>query len=453
MKRFFFVAIAATLLAAGCQKTEIINHVGDKIGFSSELGKLTKAADPAGLATLQSYGFKVWVYRNFSDLYYAGTGATDGMNEIYDEMEALAVNYENGVWNAGKDYYWPGANKQLKFYAASCNQKDFELTKTNVTITNNEAATGTIKVTDFVVKKDANNDLMIADAITQAQADPTNNNTVKPSFHHALTKVQFNFRTEAATKDAHPVYIQKIETSKLVTKGSVTYPIVANTLPWDLSKVADDAVSFADDNDAQITLPKVKDEQGNDTAVEITIDGEPTPAEGETFDRTGLTLDETFKTLDTWLLLPQPITGATVTVTYIIKDRQFTKKFALDATNLTAWAPNQFVKYNVVIAPNLITFEPSVEGWDETNASVNDSGTTVTTPTPETPATPTYNEVKATLGGEEMTLYYEGELAENTVVKVKNNDQYSPAAAGTYTTTDKTLTVDSEGKITAIASL
>ena len=443
MKRFFFVALAATLLAAGCQKTEVINRVGDKIGFSSELGKLTKAADPAGLDSLKKYGFKVWVYRNFEDQYFAGEG--NGMNAIYDEMEALPVTFKDGAWNAGKDYYWPGANKQLKFYAASCKQKDFELTKTNVEITNNETATGTIKITDFAVKADANNDLMIADAITQAQADPTNNNTVKPSFHHALTKVQFNFRTEAATKTAHPVYIQKIETSKLVTKGSVTYPIVEGTEPWTLSKVAEDSVAFYDDNKEKITLPNAKDAEGNETQNEITIDGEPTTGD---LDRTGLTLDETFKTLDTWLLLPQPITGATVTVTYIIKDRQFTKKFALDATNLTAWAPNQFVKYNVVIAPNLITFEPSVEGWDETNVSVNDSGTTVTTPeTPVTPTTP--NSVQATFEGATVTLYYNGDLAVETAVYT-DAEMKVAAAAGSYTLADGTVLTVAEGKVTVI---
>ena len=30
MKKFFFVALAATLLAAGCQKTEVINPVGGR---------------------------------------------------------------------------------------------------------------------------------------------------------------------------------------------------------------------------------------------------------------------------------------------------------------------------------------------------------------------------------------------------------------------------------------
>ena len=429
MKKIFFVALAATLLAVGCQKTEVINRVGDKIGFSSELGKLTKAADPAGLDSLKKYGFKVWVYRNFEDQYFAGEG--NGMNAIYDEMEALPVTFKDGAWNAGKDYYWPGANKHLKFYAASCNQKDFELTTTNVTIEQEDAATGTIEIENFTVKADANNDLMIADAITQAQADPTNNNTVKPSFHHALTKVQFNFRTEAATKTAHPVYIQKIETSKLVTKGSVKYPIVANASPWTLSEAADDAVAFSDDNDEEITL-------------EGTIDGEPTTGD---LDRTGLTLTEEFKTLDTWLLLPQPITGATVTVTYIIKDRQFTKKFALDATNLTAWAPNQFVKYNVVIAPNLITFEPSVEGWDETNVSVNDSGTTVTTPETPTPTTP--NSVQATFEETPVTLYYNGDLAVGTAVYT-DAEMKAAAEAGSYTLTDGRVLTVAEGKVTVI---
>lgn len=390
MKRSIFAAIAVILLAAGCQKTEIMNQSGTSIGFATQTGKLTKAEDVAGVATLRSYGFRVWVYRNFTDEYYAGPNSTTnptGLNEIYDAMEALPVtwNTTSSKWSTAKDYYWPGAEKELKFYAVSCNETDFPSLASAVKITNNDTETGTTTVENFVVLPTADNDLMVAAPITQAQGqgEGENKNAVKPVFGHTLTKVQFDFRTDAQTMDEHPVYIQNIKTSVLSTTGTITLPFTATTektSPWTLAAVSTETThEFEDNNATVITLPKAKDDEGNDTQVEITVDGEVIP-QGATADRTGLTLDGGYKTMDTWLLLPQNISTATVTITYIIKDRQFTKTFPLYTTGLTEWSANQFVKYNVTIAPNLISFDPTVEDWTETNVTVNDSGVSVDTP-------------------------------------------------------------------------
>lgn len=386
---FFAVALAVVLFAAGCQKTEIMNQTGTSIGFATQTGKLTKAEDVAGVATLKTYGFRVWAYRNFTDEYYAGPNSTTnktGLNEIYDGMSALPVtwNTTSSKWSTTKDYYWPGAEKELKFYAVSCNETDFPTLASAVKITNNETETGTTTVEKFVVLPTADNDLMIAAPITQAQGqgEGDNKNAVKPVFGHTLTKVQFDFKTDAQTMTEHPVYIQSIETSALKTTGSITLPFTATagvTSPWTLDETP--THQYADNNATAITLPKVKvvdPETGQETGqeTEITIDGEVIPTDG-TADRTGLTLTGTYQTLDTWLLLPQDISKATVTVTYIIKNRQFTKTFPLYATNLTKWDVNQFVKYNVTIAPNLISFDPTVEEWDETDVVVNDNGLTV----------------------------------------------------------------------------
>ena len=48
MKKIFFVALAATLLAASCQKTEVINPVGGPVmSFNTGMGKITKAVGTA----------------------------------------------------------------------------------------------------------------------------------------------------------------------------------------------------------------------------------------------------------------------------------------------------------------------------------------------------------------------------------------------------------------------
>lgn len=442
-KSLFAVAMAVILLATNCQKTEIMNPSGTSIVFDSQIGKLTKAEDPAGLETLENYGFRVWAYRNFSDEYYAV--GDDGMNHIYDGMSGLSVTWDGSNWGTTKDYYWPGANKTLKFFAVSCNEVDFPLdpTTTNAVTPNPDA--GTITVSNFEVKSDANNDLMVADMITQGQGDAINGNTVKPAFRHTLTKVQFNFKTDKETVDEHPVYVLSLTTSKLKTTATLTHPFEATqdvTSPW---SSASGEVEFTDDNTTPITLPKKKDANGNDTSEPIDVDGEQ-----GSMDRKGLTLTENFAELDTWLLLPQDIyddeneTGATVVITYIIKDRWFQKTFPLYADDLKEWKHNQFVKYNVTIAPNLISFNPTVENWETTDVTMDDNGTNLTT-TPDTPTTTTktYNVKDGQDADATITVEQAGETP--AVGETASPD-------GTYTMEDGTTIVITGGKIESITA-
>jgi hypothetical protein len=139
-------------------------------------------------------------------------------------------------------------------------------------------------------------------------------------------------------------------------------------------------------------------------------------------------------------MIPQSLSNATVTITYILKDRQFSQEFPLDITDvLTEWEPNQFVNYNVTIAPNLIDFDATVSGWNETDVVVGDSGSEV------------YNSVRATSNETAYTLFYKGELAVGTAVYIKDaNGNYTAAAAADYLLEDgRTLKV-AEGKVTAI---
>ena len=92
-------------------------------------------------------------------------------------------------------------------------------------------------------------------------------------------------------------------------------------------------------------------------------------------DKEGITLDnEEYTPIDTWLMIPQSLANKTVTITYILKDRQFSRTFPLAVSNdLTAWAPNQFVDYKVTIAPNMIDFDATVEGWTEKEVFIDDA--------------------------------------------------------------------------------
>ena len=117
MKKIFFVALGATLLAASCQKTEIINHVGDALTFSTGMGKLTKADDAGDMTTLKSQNFSVWAYYAADDQHTNG----DDTHAVYGGIDNVVVSFgDNDKWGTTEQYYWPGVGKELIFFAVSC---------------------------------------------------------------------------------------------------------------------------------------------------------------------------------------------------------------------------------------------------------------------------------------------------------------------------------------------
>ena len=117
MKKIFFVAIAATLLAAGCQKTEVLNQVvpvGEpSMTFAPEMGKLTKAAESTGMENLKAQDFRLWAYYVEAD---PNRGAA--ANSIYDGMGNITVSDgTDGKWGSTVAHFWPGKEKKLRFYA------------------------------------------------------------------------------------------------------------------------------------------------------------------------------------------------------------------------------------------------------------------------------------------------------------------------------------------------
>lgn len=406
MKKILFVAFAATLLAAGCQKTEIINRVGDAMTFSTEMGKLTKSANPDatndGYVNLDAQNFKVWAYYAYTDDL---NGVVFGTN--YDKMKGLDVGY---VYNAetkkascetNKEYYWPGTGKDLDFFAVSTEQTwadnhTIEGTGTApesgvyVTLNNLTGAEGAevypetreITVHNYVVNNtNPNDDLMVADFVRQNQGE--NSKAVSLNFHHTLSKVEFLFKTKTPAENEAPlrVLVQSVSVSGLNNAGTLTvkasYPdterpakeenvdyldVILYPVNFDWGTTTGDA-TFNDDYNTQYT----EWTWGTSSKIELVNGTEIDPlnlTDGQTFDDTALLLDNEAEVFTTWLMMPQSVEGKTVTVTYIINSRQFTSVFALDK-NLTEkkWAVNQHIKYTVTLTPNVISFTPTVEDW------------------------------------------------------------------------------------------
>lgn len=427
MKKIILMAVSAVLLAAGCQKTTIENPAPEPtMVFKSGLTKLTKAqgtadAAGAGMTNLQAQDFRVWAYANYTD---AVNDVTPG--KVYDKMENLNVYYNvvsdegnttsTGSWSTKKEYYWPGTDKNLMFFAVSGANYGDDLSNQNVVVP--DFTEKSIKVSEFnVAPATPNTDLMVADVVDQHQGDKEVNLT----FHHALSKVEFLFKT--VPSDKMRVLVQSIEVEGLVSKASLSVTAAAtgtsydknNTIKTESEPSTDEEVTstvypvsfiwtpatnqtegdtpttatFVDDykNDYDFTKKWGEGENAT-TNIELATGKivDPAATEGEyydpDFDKTAMTLTSDATIFATWLMIPQDITNKTVKVTYIINSRQFEAIFKLDHDSLKGteenavakWGYNKYVRYTVTLSPNVISFSPSVEDWDQhdTNASTTE---------------------------------------------------------------------------------
>lgn len=371
MKRFLFVASLATLLATSCQKTEIINRVGDSMVFSTEMNKLTKAtgtqdAAAAGMTNLQAQDFKVWAYCAYVD---TNNGVARG-NE-YDGMGGLDVTWDGTKWGTAKEYYWPGTDKSLDFFAVSTKKAYADPSEggsngVTVVIENQgQENIGTRKMTVngyAVDNTNPNDDLMVAEFVRQHQAQ--NSKKVNLNFKHALAKIVFKFKTVAAPEgeDAPTVVVKSLNVADLIVDGTLDvtetnegYETDATrakvALTWNLGGTTK---SFADDYKEEYTF------------------GEGVETNSE--DKTAMELTTNAAEFATWLVIPQDIENKKVSITYVINKREFTNVFSLSKGDLKSWGINQAVTYTVTLAPNVISFNPTVEDWTIYDADTQTEG-------------------------------------------------------------------------------
>lgn len=352
MKKIFFVAIAATLLAAGCQKTEIINQVNPvgepSMAFNPEMGKLTKGADDPGMDNLKDQDFRLWAYFVAAD-----PSRNAAANSVYDKMENILVSDTNDKWGTAIQHFWPGTGKALKFFAVSGVD--------NATIDDNRTV---LTVSGFTVDHvSPDNDLMVADYIEADQA--SYNKNVPLNFKHALSKVQFQFaNAEAGKGEATEVYVQGMYVDGIKTVANLTAtvsgetPSFTTTMAWNSLDISQMFVGDYETQQADGTLPTVAD-------ADIPLNRNDYTA---TVDDSGyMKLTDEYQTYTTWLVIPQDVKAGDIdlkiSILYIIGNRQFVSTFSLGTDAVAAWARNQYVKYKVNLTPNMIGFTPTVEDW------------------------------------------------------------------------------------------
>lgn len=394
MKKVLFVAIIATLIAVGCEKTEIINpNLGTEILFSPELGKLTKAeGDPT---TLQNQGFKVTAIMAYEDTYTSDLE----FGKIYDNISNTPFGYTEGTGWAPtgniKQYWWPGTDKELVFVAISSkgnakslpgiyteqNKSGLHIEETTVDGTDVKDITmSPYKIEGFEVTPAAttqaqgettashtipDDDLMIADAVKQDQSD--NNKVVDLMFRHTLSKVEFIFVTNPQSNNGGGTEEDEPEQPEQQAEETIEVEVKSINVVGIVSK-GDLTVTPIWEEGALLSSYYNGEEGKTDTFV-----WEPSTVETDKKNYSitkNLVLTTEKKDYATWLVIPQIIGDLKVEIKYRINEREFTSIFPLYTETLTKWGVNQYIKYTINLSPNLITFNPSVEDWT-TNPDVN----------------------------------------------------------------------------------
>ena len=369
MKKILFLAVSAILLAASCQKTEIINQApGESLTFAPYLGKLTKAAENADLEDgkqhLKDQDFYVWAYADFEDEL---NGKPD-LDQIYDNINGVKVeNDDNNKWKTDLDYYWPGQNKKLNFFAVSGID---DPTTVNIQINRSENQPNpSLSIANYVA--DGETDLMVADFVNQAQNNgETSTKQVNLNFRHTLSKVQFLFKTETSTssEDNDQVLVQHITVANVKTTANLTVAKNADEKTNTLKPYLATWTEPSSESDST-TLTEDYDGDGLENAAEETdFDLDIQWINSNNKDYTAMKLGDEAEPFATWLLMPQTIVSddfeLNVKVLYLMGKRQIESTFVLNSTNLKRWGENQYIRYIITLTPNKITFVPDVKDWE-----------------------------------------------------------------------------------------
>ncbi len=392
MKRLIFIASLA-MLAVGCQKTEIQNEVLTPIGFSTEIGKQTRAivdnpapaqdgSTPTLVAHPTTQPFAVYAY---------GHQGNAAATTVMDNVE---VSYQTDTWKATSgSYYWPNDHPSttLNFYAFSpyiqrpatqsvtasaaptATDADKIMTVTSLSHTENgglvfEGYNHTNMYVDF----------MEATSVIGAKySDPDglqNNNsvtsgTVPMTFNHMMTQVLFKVTTD----ELYPGITFTVES---ITLNNVNNQGSYNDGTW-TPEGSGTYIIFPANNangaNAKNPLNTVDDDQTTN------VDERQMEAEIALTNEANATVNASMTTTGV-IMIPQDliasttgdaaVNGQSFTIVYRIAgtgvaSETVTKTVDLykDASTTINWEASKKITYTVKIGLKEILFEPSVANW------------------------------------------------------------------------------------------
>ena len=315
MKKSLLFCGVAALAFASCTQNEVLNvNENRAIGFDAFVGKPTKALDATSLS--EFYVFGAYDY------------SPEGTPNVFNNIK---VSEETGNWATEKTEYWING-KDYKFVAYSDDNSKID----GATFTN-----GTLTIPYTVGTKD-----LVASNIVSQNGNTTT--AVGITLNHILAKVKFTFTNKLAA--GYTIDIAGLQIADVPNKGTYTDN---GTAGW----------ASVDPTNNKTTL--------NSFAVSQIISG-GSQSSNEVY------------------VLPQNSsggTGLTVTFNATIKDANGT---VVNTPSFTSTIkPNWEMKYiynytleltldNTNLDDNVITFSPTVGGWENATEDIKDD--TITNP-------------------------------------------------------------------------
>lgn len=344
MKRSLFWLGAAAMALASCTNSEVMEVAENRaIGFSSFVGKPTKAVTPV---------------TSLSDNYYVFGNYDDGASTWDGQAFNNEINTATYYWQTGKTYrfgaYADGAGGKLDNTQVSFSATDQELTFTNYKPDDDKdlvaAVTGDISADTYISSK----------------------GKVDLNFKHMLSQVKLTFTTDAAA--TYKLTITDVKINNAVSTATGTYTATGGA-SWnasttkegysyeDFKTAADGTIAISKETPAsqvKLVIPQGSTD-GLSVTFTATIKGEKPAGTSIHTKNFTATLGHQLKTT--------PNTGSGISAA--LADNTWTAGYCYNYTakiNISDIVDNEGS-----LVP--ITFNPSVEDW-------KDTGNTEVTPQP-----------------------------------------------------------------------
>lgn len=390
-KTLIFAAVVAVALSA-CSKNEIletINKVPEEvaIGFSNYTpNSLTKANDTyvAGATLVTGKHFAVYAWQtDYNSFLAVDPGNPNFMNPVDVNYTGDTTTGEANTYTPVR--YWPsGDNPQNLSFAAY-----YPFGGAGITAPTFATGVGTYAFTAQSAPADMV-DFCVADVVNDqvygsTNASPTYKNTVKFTFKHQLTKVQFKFKTIAGLANTTVIELMDVDLTGIKNAGTLTATYAQNGSP------AVNAIGTTTTNWGSVS---------GSASYDLTVNN-VNPEDAAPIKLT--TTASTVHNNDIFLMVPQDMAadaqklvlkwkvkvydtaehandnGATglLSTTVNTKTLSLYSDLVTSDTNDTSvsainWAKNNFITYTITIGPKPIWFTAEVADWaGEQNGYMN----------------------------------------------------------------------------------
>ena len=400
MKKFFFLAVAACALLAGCAKVEKNPSPSHEIDFQAAKYLTSTKADDAGTnddgsdagTTTTSPG-EYETTNPFGTFSFASNGATDINDDPYvDLMNNVEISYNGDVWKADRinPYFWPEKGT-LDFISYSpYYQTPTEGLPANPKIPTVGPDQTTLTWTGYTVDYGHADDLMYADKAVGLQENKEglagSYLGVPTLFHHALAQVKFLFNITTDAHAKYSVYLKELRLENIYNKGNLTLTLDSNDAKTDFMQgwtlpTGNVWTDLTKEDNAYLTI-----ETPDGVAVTTTDACYTDGTDGTDGTNTNST--------DFFYVLPQKLVakndegseGQKMYIKFDLKVKTTTTNGAeeeqlvdtyewttyLNTLNLQSWEINKLITYTVTFNPpfNEITFNPAVVAWSDAEQNI-----------------------------------------------------------------------------------